>query len=536
MDELIDRGALFKHTQDYNLNAIVSNNFHWTNILPNSFFDVKDSTTYPARHHDNISVSKSVTYIDLIEIIIKYTPNRLYIAKPIRDADNLPNIQVDYMKLKNLSTVVYYFDMRVDFLTKYLNHIKYLFVDRLVLGKGQAELPKDLNLPNLENLCVNLVNEVALNLHVPNVRELSLYHYSTPKTKDQTVAHNPALNLENYKMLDILRIDDSIQIKPGPLDKKIYSLQFMFYRSRNEEETSSPVKKEAAAAANESTTKNADTKNSVIKTYNGAFSSDYYSNLIETLRPSELILPPNALDKDYIKNKLKSVAGGIQKLGIYVNDLYVVSYFELFHNSLEIYDYNNPHAAMCLRYVDDLTKYVSRTYTSVVPELEDLVLGLPLHTEELGDEINLNSSLTTKTKSNIACLTNFDLSTPQYNSRWMYIINELETEFQMKPVIITRCEIVKPEKEFVWPSIVWAIKKRVIIMNLQKQSVHLDISATSTNSLIKSLEFISGSFPFKTLIVITHGFSLSQSSIMQVQARFPNVDITIQDVPYVLFT
>lgn len=558
MEEVIDRGALFKYTQDYNLNAIVSSNFRWSNSLPDAFFDVKDTITYPPRHYDQISVSKSLSYENILEIVVKYTPKTLFIAKPIRDDDDVPELNIDFMKLKNLTCFIYYFDLKINFITKYFPNIKHLFVDSVSFSKTMPENFKQATLNNLEVLCVNVVGRHALNITAPGLLELSLYCWegnrlSTKSKKNtkmaddtknanerdpqnmQPVLQIPNINLDNYQMLRILRLDDSIQIKTSNRSKLLRSLQFFYHQNitpsyKNGHHMMTRNKTEATNALN--------SDNVLLKEIKGNFDPQYYLSILESIKPSEVIIPPNIFTPDIIKTLRSSY--NIQRVGIYTSENYCTKYFENFPNSLEIYDYNNLHACMAIRYSDDLTKYISRTYSSVVPDLDDLILGMHLNNNDdnnvVKDSMTSALSPSENNQNSIVCLTNFDISDPSYNYKWMYIFHNIESEFRTKPIIITRCEIVKPDKEFTWPSIAWAMKKRVIVMNLQKQTLHLDISNTSTNALINLLDNINGSFPFVILIIVTHGFTLTSTNIMQIKAHFENVNITVQDVPYILYS
>lgn len=527
MEEPIDRGALFKYTQDYNLNAIVSSNFHWLRTVPETFFDIRDKNKYPARHYDRISISKSLKYSEILEIIVKYTPKIILIAKPILDEDNVPEISVDNLKLKNLSCFIYYGNLRMDFITKYLSNLKFLYSDSVSYSKNLPDKFKQTHLPNLELLCVNFANNDALTITAPKLEELNFYawrskNYNTLNAINNNVPENiPILTIDAFPQLKILRIDDNIKLNVSK-SLNLKSLQFFFYK---------PKEKYV-----QSTGGGLD-ENRILQTYKGNFDSDYYINLLSFVKPTEVILPPNVFSRQIIST-LRSYK--IEKVGIYINDQHLIYYFEFFPNTLEIYDYENIHASMSIRNVDDLTKYISRTYTSIAPEFNDMVLGLQIESADVNnivsDSINSNLSSSVKTNINIVCLTNFDLSDPHYNHKWMYTFNQIEVEYHTKPIIITRCEIIKPDREFMWPSYVWGVKKRVMIMNLQKQSLHLDISTTCTNSLIALLTNIDGSFPFKTAIIVTHGFALSHTNIEQIKANFSNAQITFQDVPYVLYS
>lgn len=530
MEEIIDRGPLFKYTQDYNLNALVSSNFHWTNTLTDAFFDVKDSKTYPARHYDQISVSKSLTYIDILEIVVKYTPTLIYITKPIINTEKVPDINVDFFKLKNLSCFVYFFDIKLDFIIKYFPHIKYLYTDSISFSQSTPENIKNYTFEELKIFCANIANENALNINAPMLEELNLYCWinktNTANVNDESniknTAAQPVINLDKFPLLEILRIDDNIKIVLNNPTKALYSLQFIYHDgSMTVKKTSNVIKKE----------------NKLLKVVNGNFPSEYYTSLLSLIKPKELILPPNIFSIETI-NKLKKTYK-IQKIGIYIHENHFVNYFENFPEYLEIYDFHNLHASMSIRYANDLSKYVSRTYSSISPGLDDLILGMQINNNDNNNIVtdSLMSSLTSPTNEhNIVCLTNFDIAHPNYNYKWMYIFNQIETEFRQKPIVITRCEIVKAEKEFFWPSIAIAIKKRVIIMNLQKQSLHLDISIMSINSIINLLDNINGSFPFKILIIVTHGFVLTAANITQIKMHFEDVDITVQDVPYILYS
>lgn len=559
MEEIIDRGSLFKYTQDYNLNAIVPSNFHWTNVLPDAFFNIKDIKTYPPRHYDQISISKSMSYMEILAIVAKYTPKTIFITKRISDNDDVPDTTVDLMKLKNLTCLIYFFDLKLNFIIKYFPNIKYLFVDSVDFVKSTHENFKNASLNNLELFCVGTANKYALNINAPNLTEMNLYKWKnvndTPRHNNKnkntnttttnsttTTASNtnakatttqptnnandnqeyneiPVFEASKFSALKILRIDDNIKINLNQNLTKMNSLQFIFHQPLSSPKT---VPK--------------DDKN-ILKNIIGSYETEYYLNLISLTKPSEIILPPNVLTVESIR----SLSGyGVKKAGIYISENYLIDYFEAFPDSLEIYDFNNLHACLSLRYADDLTKYISRTYTSVAPDFKDLILGMPINNVDDNNIIkeSLTDSITStnSNQNNIVCLTNFDLSNSNYSFKWMYMFNHIESEFKMKPIIITRCEVVKPEKEFAWPSMVWAMKKRVMIMNLQKQSLHIDISNISTYALINLLDSINGSFPFKTLIIVTHGFVLTPTNIMQIKTHFEDVNITVQDVPYVLYS
>lgn len=558
MEEVIDRGSLFKYAQDFNLNAIVPSNFHWSNNLSDAFFDVKDTKTYPPRHYDQISISKSLSYENILEIVAKYTPKTLFIAKPIRDDDDVPDLNIDFMKLKNLTCVIYFFDLKINFITKYFPNLKYLFVDSVHFSKSLPENFKQATLNNLEILGVNVVGTHALNIIAPSLVELSLYcwegNHHIMKSKNDTkmdddddidtnkrdpqnmqpVVQIPNFNLDNYPMLRILRLDDSIQITSKSRSKLLKSLQFFYHQDLDPQKTNS-----ASSDNNDKKNPpNASVENKILKEIKGNFETQYYISLLEVLRPSEVILPPNIFAPDIIKTLRPTY--GVRKVGIYTSENYFTKYLENYPDSLEIYDYNNLHACMAIRHSNDLTKYISRTYSSAVPDLEDLVLGMQInnndHNNVIKDSMISALSPAENNQNSIVCLTNFNIADPNYNYKWMYIFHNIESEFKTKPVIITRCEIVKPIKEFVWPSIVWAMKKRAIIMNLQKQILHLDISNTSPHALIDLLDNINGSFPFTTLIIVTHGFTLTSTNIMQIRAHFENVNITVQDVPYILYS
>lgn len=551
MEEVIDRGPLFKFTQDYNLNAIVSSNFHYQVKLPDAFFNITDTKSYPLRHYDQISVSTSLTYIEILEIIAKYTPKIIIITKRIRDDNNVPEISIDYMKLQNLTCFIYFFDLKLNFITKYFPNIKYLYVEKVHYSKSIPENFKHANLNNLELFSVNIVNKYAVEVIAPNLKELNLYCWENNyHTKKQTnlnnnSAHNtnpiqpageeiPVLDLDNYKMLRILRIDDNIKINLKNDTKELVSLQFMFHHNNSSNKNKNIF--------DFNKTKNNDSEleshNKLLKEIKGNFDSDYYSSLLLLIKPSEVILPPNIFNTTTIK-KLKSLYK-IQKCGIYISENFLINYFEQFPESLEIYDYNNLHASISLRYGENLSKYVNRTYTSVSPELQDIILGIQMNKNDdnnvIKDSITKAFTSSNQNLNNIICLTNFDLSNPVYNYKWMYIFHQIESNFKIKPIILTRCELVKPEKEFIWPSIVYSIKNRVIVMNLQKQSLHLDISIISVHELIKFLDNINGSFPFTTLVLITHGFNLTPTNIMQIKAHFKDAEITVQDVPYILYS
>lgn len=562
MENLIDRGPLFKYTQDYNLNSIVSCNFHWTNLMPATFIDIKNIKTYSIQHYEHVLITKSLTYKEILEIILTYTPKIIYITKKIKDPHTIPNIEFDMLKAKNLSCFIYLFDLRLDFVHKYFPNVKYIYADEVSFGSGSvsgaspspAAAAANINFALLEILSVNVVTNAALNVKAPRLKELNLYKWyedhdentetttTTTTTTDQTEKKQkenkiskktnkqillkklpPYIDIDNYQFLSVIRLDDRIKLifnnnNNTITNSHLNSIQFFYFIPEKYQSKSGVLIN--------------------LKPLTGNHDPSYYKSILKKFKPKEIIIPPNVFNKSDIDDI--SSMNAIQNIGLYIGDNYINLYLEKFKNAIEIFDYYNIHAAMCLRYDSDATKYFSRTYESLAVGAQDIVYGSQTILKDNQNNIiePTTPSITSNStdKNNIICLTNFDLTNPNYNARWMYLFTMIEKEFKLKPIIITRCEIVKPIKEFSWPSLVTAIKKQITIINLQKQSLFLDISNITTKSLIDNLDRINGSFPFKSIVIITHGMNISKENIAYIKDRYGGINITAYDMPYVIYT
>lgn len=529
MEVLNDRGPLFKYTQDYNLNAVVPFTFHWVNQIPHTFVDIRDIDRSVGRHYDRISLSLPVSYTQVLQAIVKFTPRMLYIHKKIVNDGVLPEQGPDPIKLENLITLIYVDDLKLDFVEKFLPNLQYIYTESLSCVSSLApggECAHNTVFERLKVFSCTRGTSFALEIRAPNLVELNIYKLVHGPRGMGDDDDEPRIDLGNYRHLRVLRLPDNVRVRT-PADQQntvlLNTLQFFFNRP---------------GAVNDSSSVPGEPINNV----RGSFDGDYYMDLVARYKPRFLILPPNVLAESQVD---KLPAAGVQALGVSIHENLAVRCFSLFP-LLEIYDSYNMHAAMSVRQTTDLSKYVSRIYKSLHTNVNDLISGIDIRQEP--------ETKSPDNKPYLLMLCNFDPSDSLYMNRWLYTIEQFRQKLDTNPILVMRCEIVKTrtaagtggsaavtanydKSQFAWPSVVQCLRKRIIIMNTQTKLLHIDISLNSIQNIISLMQRIYKMFAFEKVVIITHGFTISDFNVDLIKKAIPpDTELNIHSVPYMVYS
>lgn len=530
MEVLNNRGPLFKYTQDYNLNAVVPVTFHWVNQIPHTFVDIRDIDNTVGKHYDRISLSMPVTYTQILEAIVKFSPRMLYIHKTIVNDGTLPELGPDPIKLENLKTLVYTGDLKLDFIARFLPNIKHLYIESLNCLPSSTPTASNECVHNgvfgeLKNFSCTLGSSFALSIIAPNLVEFNVYKMNGRVTAAGNDYH---IDLNNYPSLRILRVPDNVRVimaKDAKSSVLLNTLQFFF---------------NVQGAVNDSLF----LPDSIVRNdIRGFFDGNYYIELVARYKPKFLILPPNVLSSDQLE-QLPEL--GVQSLGISVHENLAINCFSLF-SLLEVYDSYNMHAAMSVRQTTNLEKYVSRIYKSIHTKVEDLISGIDIRKE--------TEATAPSDKPYLLMLFNFEPYDKLYMTRWMYMIENFRQKVDKNPILILRCEIVKTRNsalgdgvdvsstllydkaQFAWPSVVQCLRKRIIIINTQTKLLHLDISLNSIQNIIALVKRIYKIFEYEKIVIITHGFTISDTNIVVLKRAIPlKIELNIHGVPYKVYS
>ncbi|AMB48675.1 ATP-binding cassette transporter-like protein [Glossina pallidipes salivary gland hypertrophy virus] len=575
-DIINDRGPLFAKTYDYNQHALKPISFQFSEKIPEKYHILYEKLPRNDDEHGinilKLAINFTVTYKDLLDIIIDYKPYSIWIAKIMYEDSSkyetqrkiIPSLtsysKNDLKTIARVNTIIYMGNINLHLIEKFFPNIEKLHVSKLNYNRQlHSQVPdesgKNFLFKKLQILTViNGSIENGLNLIImPLITEINIYML----LEDILNNSNYVFKYNNFNFLAKLRVPESIIFSKDWFSgnrKKAFKLQtIQFYPSItgiNELISFHKILE----------------KKQKINVMSKIFSkiNEYdFEKMINTNSITDVTFMPNVLSKNAIIN----MCNVLKKqqyctVGIYNVERFLDEFLNKFKN-IQIYNYINPLQACCIRETNQPNLYFPKNVDNTLIDnilydgtrnntpMKMLKMKKKYFTIALFNfnflaeapisKININKQYEERLLNNPdepydnLKYIKFEDDDETKNNYWSNLRKSFRKALHIDPIIIISNEIILHANQ--WPELVLATKKQAIIYNPNDfGTLYLDISANTVLSIVeKCVEIYNNGFFYKKLIIVTRGFSLAESSIdllIMKKLNINSLELQLEEKPY----